>query len=75
MPDRTSGLLDRPDERIKDTDSKKYTIKQGDTLWDLADKNYGDGSRWKEIAKANKITDPRKLMIGQNIVIPAKEGI
>lgn len=75
VPDRTSGLLDRPDERIKENDSKKYTIKQGDTLWDLADKNYGDGSRWKEIAKANKITDPRKLMIGQNIVIPAKEGI
>lgn len=47
-----------------------YTIKQGDTLWALAVKHYGDGSRWREIAQANGIMDPRKLQIGQVINIP-----
>lgn len=73
-PDRTSGFKDRPDERSEDNESKKYTVKQGDTLWDLADKYYGDGSRWREIAKANNVNDPRLLQIGANLTIPAKEA-
>lgn len=47
-----------------------YTVKQGDTLWALAVKYYGNGSRWREIAKANGILDPRKLQVGQRITIP-----
>lgn len=49
---------------------KTYVIKQGDTLWALAQKNYGSGTRWREIANANGITDPTKLQIGQQIIIP-----
>lgn len=71
-PDKTSGLKDRPKEKKDSEESKKHTVKQGDTLWDLADKHYGDGSKWPEIAKANGVTDPRKLQIGQNLTIPPK---
>ncbi len=73
-PDKTSGLKDRPTEKKEENTSQKHTIKAGDTLWDLADRAYGDGSRWKEIAKANDISNPRALQIGANIVIPAKEA-
>lgn len=48
-----------------------YVIKEGDTLWDLAVQNYGDGTRWREIADANGIMDPTTLQIGQEITIPA----
>lgn len=48
-----------------------YTIKQGDTLWDLATKHLGTGTRWREIADANGITNPRTLQIGQVITIPS----
>ncbi|HWP96405.1 MAG TPA: LysM domain-containing protein [Syntrophomonadaceae bacterium] len=47
-----------------------YTIVQGDTLWALAVSYYGDGTRWREIADANGITNPRTLQIGQEIIIP-----
>ncbi len=47
-----------------------YTIVQGDTLWDLAVQYYGDGTRWREIADANGITNPRTLQIGQEVTIP-----
>lgn len=50
--------------------AKSYTVKKGDTLWALAEKYYGDGTKWKLIAKANKIKDPRKLQIGTKLVIP-----
>lgn len=74
-PSKVSGLKGRPKEKQPKDEAKKYTIKSGDTLWDLADKTYGDGRKWKAIAKANKITNPRTIPIGLNITIPAKGDI
>ena len=31
-----------------------YKVKSGDTLYDIAKKHFGDGSRWQEIYDANK---------------------
>ncbi len=47
---------------------KTYTVKPGDTLWAIAKKALGDGSRWKEIYDKNKSVigkDPNKLKPGQ----------
>lgn len=34
--------------------SSSYTIKNGDCLWNIAKKFYGDGSKWTKIYNANK---------------------
>jgi len=49
-----------------------YTLKKGDTLWAIAKRVYGDGSKWRIIAKANNISDAetRRLQIGRTLVIP-----
>lgn len=47
-----------------------YIIKQGDTLWSLAQNNFGDGTRWREIASTNGIMDPAGLQVGQEITLP-----
>lgn len=44
-----------------------YTVKEGDSLWKIASKQYGDGSRCWEIAKKNGIPNPNKISIGQVI--------
>lgn len=49
-----------------------YTVVSGDTFWKIAQKFYGDGERWPEIADANKITDPRRLSVGTKLEIPPK---
>lgn len=50
---------------------KTYTVKSGDTLSAIAVKVYRSSSRWVDIAKLNKITDPRKLRVGQVLKLPA----
>jgi LysM repeat protein len=48
-----------------------YVIKQGDTLLPIARKY---GVTVQAIQDANGISDPRRLWIGQEIIIPAVEG-
>ena len=51
----------RADERVT---AKTWTVRRGDTLWAIACTLYGDGTRWREIARKNGVTNPRKLQIG-----------
>jgi len=47
-----------------------YTVKKGDTFIKIAREVYGDPSRMKDIIAANPGIEPRKLKVGQTIVLP-----
>lgn len=51
---------------------KSYTVLKGDSLWSIAKKHYGDGSKWKTIYNANTsvISNPNVIKPGTKIVIP-----
>ncbi|UTT71289.1 LysM peptidoglycan-binding domain-containing protein [Arthrobacter sp. DNA4] len=51
---------------------KTYTVIEGDTLWSIAAKMYGDPTRWPEILQANEnsVPAPQALSIGQVLIIP-----
>jgi hypothetical protein len=51
---------------------KTYTVRAGDTLQKIAARKdvYGDSKKWKKIATANKIRDPKHLKKGQVLKIP-----
>jgi len=51
---------------------KKYVIKEGDSLWQLSYKEYGEPYYWRIIAEANKIDNPILLEPGKEIDIPPK---
>lgn len=51
--------------------ARTYTVRAGDTLWAIAVRYYGDGSKWRRVADANGVRDPRKLRIGHVLTIPA----
>ncbi len=48
-----------------------YTVKKGDTLTSIA-KTYG--LTLDDISKANKITDPKKLQLGQVLKVPPRKS-
>ena len=47
--------------------SKTITVKKGDTLWGLCKTHLGKGSLYPKVAKANNISNPNSLRIGQKI--------
>lgn len=44
-----------------------YTVQSGDTLWSIAKKYLGDGSKFRELAKLNNINNPNFLETGKVI--------
>ncbi|HEY7001786.1 MAG TPA: LysM peptidoglycan-binding domain-containing protein [Candidatus Udaeobacter sp.] len=73
-PART--VTDKSQEHDTKTVSKKadrsYVVQSGDTLFSISRKFYKSPARWKEILEANRkgIHDPKKLTVGQTLVIP-----
>jgi LysM repeat protein len=47
-----------------------YTIQRGDTLGKIAKRLYGDARKYPIIQRANNITDPGRIWVGQVLVIP-----
>lgn len=52
--------------------ARHYTVKAGDSLSKIAQREYGDGSKWRAIYEANRgtITDPDLIHPGQELTIP-----
>lgn len=51
-----------------------YRVQSGDTLGAIARKVYGDASKYPIIQRANNITDPRRIWVGQVLTIPSLAG-
>ncbi|MBA4017798.1 MAG: hypothetical protein C0483_11540 [Pirellula sp.] len=69
----TSPSVDAPPRRF--TPVKRHTIRDGDTLVDLAKRYYGDGALASALYDANRgvLRDPELLPIGAVLTIPARE--
>jgi len=48
-----------------------YVVKEGEDLWQIAEKNYGSGYNAFDIAKANNLKEPYVLQKGQSLLIPS----
>lgn len=53
--------------------TKRWVVTQGDSLWSIAAKEYGNPSDWRLIADENNIDNPRILTPGEELVVPLKE--
>ena len=53
---------------------RTYTVQKGDTLSDIADRQYGDSSRWRSLSEHNKLENPDHIEPGQKLEIPDTSG-
>jgi 5'-nucleotidase len=49
-----------------------HVIVAGDTLWDIAKTYYGDANDWHKLLAANRNLKPHRLLVGEELKIPAK---
>ena len=55
---------------LSPTPGSNYTVQQGDTLFSIAQRAYGNGNQWPVIASANNISNPDLIYPGQVLSIP-----
>lgn len=74
IEDQATPTAETPEENrpAEQPQAKTYTVKSGDCLWNIAKKQLGDGSRWKEIHNLNldKISNPNLIHPGLVLVMP-----
>ena len=64
--DRGSTIPGLSEENV----GKTHTVVAGETLWSIAEKNYGSGFNWVDISNANNLDNPGAIEAGQKLTIP-----
>lgn len=50
--------------------ARTHKVAKGDSLWKLSEKYYGTGLKWETILNANPGINPKKLIVGKELIIP-----
>ena len=59
------------DSSVREPEYRTYMVKQGDTLWKIAQNLFGDGNKYSEIMNLNNLPNGN-LQVGQILKIPKK---
>ena len=72
LPPSSMDEETEPEKKVTPVIKRTHIIQKGDSLWKLAKKYYGDGTKWQIIHEANKavIPNPTLLPVGLEIIIP-----
>ena len=60
----------KPEKQSRAITAGTYTVVAGDYLWEIAIRAYGDGYKWVEIARANKLVNPDIIHPGNVLTLP-----
>jgi nucleoid-associated protein YgaU len=71
--EKVKSIGQRRSQSSRGSASKQYVVKEGDSLWKIAHKLLGDGTRYKEISRLNTniLNDEDNLVAGMRLTIPA----
>ncbi len=75
MMDSTSKVNTVGSRTSMTTTGSEYTVRLGDTLWDIAKRRYGLGSGWTRIFQANRgvLLDASTINVGQVLTLPQQK--
>ena len=69
-PEEDNTIVEVVEEETETKAAKTYVVKSGDTLGKISSKIYGTTTKWKKIAEANNITNPKHLKVGMTLKVP-----
>ena len=74
LMERFQIFSDRPEQEnepaASEQENRSYVVQKGDSLWEISDRELGDGHRYSEIAALNNIENPSAINVGQRLVLP-----
>ncbi len=70
---KENGVTDEATTSAQNANS--YTVKEGDTLWSIAETVHKSGYNWNDLAKANNLSGNEDLKVGQVLVVPSPVSI
>lgn len=70
VKDERIGHRNSPATRASGNAGRSTTVKAGETLRQIASREYRDPNKWTAIAAANAIGDPRRIIAGQVLRLP-----
>lgn len=47
-----------------------WVVQKGESLWTIAEKKYTSGYNWVDIARANNLSDPSDIHVGDRLILP-----
>jgi nucleoid-associated protein YgaU len=62
-------------EEVNGTEGGVYEVKKDDELYKIAEKIYGDGKKYVEIANENGIANPDLIEVGMKLKLPDVEKV
>lgn len=67
-------LSANPSSKVATKQARKYLVREGDSLWKIAEQQLGDGTRYPEIVKLNAdiLKDEDSLDVGMVLRLPAQ---
>lgn len=63
----TKATVEKQRPATSKTTPKTHTVKSGETLWAIAKRHLGDGSKYPQLAKLNNLSNPNSIQAGQVI--------
>jgi nucleoid-associated protein YgaU len=75
MPSTTEGTpvvyeQNEQGQEVPKSLPQEYQVQTDESLWSIAQKKYGSGYNWVDIASANNLTSPDLLAVGQKLNLP-----
>ncbi len=60
----------KEETKISAPTAGEYTVKAGDSLWTIAERQYKSGYNWVDIARANNLSNPGQISTGSKLKLP-----